>query len=44
MRHPRWHLDWPQSKERVPDSESYRKIHERLPGDMPQIDVAKVAR
>ena len=43
MRHPRWHLDWPQSRERVPDSERYRKIHERFPGDMPQIDVTKVA-
>ena len=43
MRHPQWHADWPQSGERVPDHERYRKIHEQFPGGMPRIELTKVA-
>jgi hypothetical protein len=34
-----WHEDWPQSGERVPSDEAYRRIHESFPGGMPRIEV-----
>ncbi len=43
LRHPDWHEDWPQSGERVPSDEAYRKIHEEFPGGMPQINLREVA-
>jgi hypothetical protein len=32
LRHPDWHEDWPQSGERIPSHEAYRKIHQDFPG------------
>ena len=43
LRHPDWHEDWPQSGERIPSHEAYRKIHEDFPSGMPRIDVQQVA-
>ena len=43
MRHPDWYEDWPQSGERVPSDEAYRRIHENFPGGMPQVEVQQVA-
>jgi hypothetical protein len=43
MRHPEWHEDWPQSGERIPSHDAYRKIHEDFPAGMPQIAVNQVA-
>jgi len=43
MRHPEWHEDWPQSAERVPSHDAYRRIHENFPGGMPKADVSQVA-
>jgi ketosteroid isomerase-like protein len=43
MRHPDWHEDWPQSGERVPSNEAYRRIHGDFPGGMPRVDVKQVA-
>jgi ketosteroid isomerase-like protein len=43
LRHPDWHEDWPQSGERVPGDEAYRRIHEEFAGGMPKIDVGQVA-
>ena len=43
LRHPDWHEDWPQSGERVPNHEAYRRIHENFPGGLPQIEVQEVA-
>jgi hypothetical protein len=43
LRDPDWHEDWPQSGERVPSHEAYRRIHEHFPAGMPQIDVQRLA-
>jgi hypothetical protein len=43
LRHPDWHEDWPQSGERIPSHEAYRKIHEDFPAGMPRIDLKQVA-
>jgi hypothetical protein len=43
LRHPEWHEDWPQSGERVPSHDAYRRIHEEFPAGMPRIDVQQVA-
>ena len=37
-----WIEDWPQSGERIRGSDSYRAIHERFPGGMPQYDIERV--
>jgi hypothetical protein len=42
MRHRDWREDWPQSGERIPDNEAYRKIHEEFPAGMPRIDVQRI--
>ncbi len=42
LRHPDWHEDWPQSRERVPSHDVYRAIHEDFPGGMPRVDVQQV--
>ncbi len=42
-RHPDWYEDWPQSGERIPNHEAYRRIHEDFPSGMPSIDVRGVA-
>ena len=43
LRHPDWYEDWPQSGERIPSDEAYRKIHEDFPSGMPKIDLHEVA-
>jgi len=43
LSHADWREDWPQSGERVPNLEAYRRIHEALPGGMPDIDLREVA-
>ena len=43
LRHPDWYEDWPQSGERIPSDEAYRKIHEDFPSGMPRIDLQEVA-
>jgi hypothetical protein len=43
LRQPDWREDWPQSGERIPNHEAYRKIHEDFPAGMPRIDVRQVA-
>jgi hypothetical protein len=43
LRDPDWHEDWPQSGERVPSHDAYRRIHEEFPGGMPQVDLQHLA-
>ena len=42
LRHPEWREDWPQSGERVPSDEAYRKIHEAFPSGMPQVEIREL--
>ena len=43
LRDPDWHEDWPQSGERIPSHEAYRRIHEDFPLGMPKIDLQELA-
>jgi hypothetical protein len=43
LRHSDWHEDWPQSGERVPSHDAYRRIHENFPGGMPRVELTDVA-
>lgn len=42
LRHPDWSVDWPQSAERVHDSESYAEIVRRYPGGRPTATVTRI--
>ena len=42
MRHPDWYEDWPQSGERVPSHDAYRRIHENYPAGMPHVDIREI--
>ena len=41
LRHPDWTEEWPQSGERIPSHEAYRRIHERYPGGFPDISLRR---
>lgn len=42
LRHEAWIEDWPQSGERLPGHDAYRRIHEEFPGGYPAMAVDRV--
>jgi ketosteroid isomerase-like protein len=42
LRHPDWQVVWPQSGERVPSSDNYRRIVESYPGGRPTSEIERV--
>jgi ketosteroid isomerase-like protein len=42
LRHPDWAVEWPQSGERVPTSESFAAIVGAYPGGRPHVEVSRI--